>query len=94
VENRGISFGLVFPGLEIVSALVLLGVFYCWWRGREKGWWLVLLGGAANFWERILTGKVVDYWLIPGTRLYNNLNDYLIFIGLSLVVWEKWKRLK
>ena len=40
---------------------------------------LVLLGGAANFGERILTGRVVDYWLIPGTKLYNNLKRLLNF---------------
>lgn len=94
VENTGISFGWQIPGIEIISFLVLLVVFYCWWKGKEKGWWLVIIGGGLNLGERIIFGKIVDYWPILETGLYNNINDYLIIIGLGLVLWEKWKRLK
>jgi lipoprotein signal peptidase len=94
VENRGVSFGWQIPGIEIISVLVLFLVIFCWWKGREKGWWLVFLGGGMNLGERIFYGKVTDYWPILGTGLYNNINDYLIFIGIGIILWEKWKKLK
>lgn len=92
VENTGISFGWQIPGIEIVSILILLVVFYCWWKGREKGWWFIILGGGLNLGERLLSGRVIDYWPIFNTGIYNNINDYLIFIGLIIVLGEKWKK--
>ena len=43
---------------------------------------------GGQLWGKDTYRRVVDYWLILGTKLYNNLNDYLIFVGLGLVVWK------
>jgi len=49
------------------------------------------LGGILNLVERVVFGGVNDYWKIPFTNIYNNINDYLILIGGIIVVWKKFK---
>ena len=75
-----------------VIIAVMLGVLVWWWY-KEKDWrlLLVILGGALNLGERLVRGYVTDYWIIPGTNIYNNLNDWLIFIGVILYLWKKLK---
>jgi lipoprotein signal peptidase len=92
--NTGISFGWQIPGIEIVSGILLVLLFYFWSRNwRAWGWGLIIFGGALNLAERFLTGGVKDYWLIPGTSIYNNLNDYLIALGVGeLIVYFLWKK--
>ena len=51
------------------------------------------VGGSINLMERIRLGYVSDYWNILNSGLYNNVNDWLIFIGAILVVVEiLWKK--
>lgn len=94
--NEGMSFGLNFPGLVVIGGIVWLGLVIWWWKKRgvgpacrQAGLGLIVLGGGLNLLERILKGYVSDYWKIPGVNLYNNLNDWLIFIGA--VGWLIWK---
>jgi len=89
IRNNGISFGLEVPWVVIA---LIFGVLVWWWY-KEKDWRLVLviIGGGLNLWERITQGYVTDYWIIPGTNIYNNLNDWLIFIGVVLYIWKKLK---
>lgn len=94
IINTGISFGWRVPAIEILSLVLLFFLFYIWSRDWKKwGWALIILGGLLNFGERCLTGGVRDYWLIPGTLIYNNVNDYLIAIGAGeLLVNFIWKK--
>ena len=64
-----------------------------WWWKKEKSWPILLIigGGLLNFGERVFLGYVNDYWRIPGTNLYNNFNDWLIFLGVVLYIWKKLK---
>jgi lipoprotein signal peptidase len=64
-----------------------------WWYYKERDWrlLLIILGGALNFGEKLIRGYVTDYWIIPGTNIYNNLNDWLIFGGAVLYIWKKLK---
>jgi len=95
VENTGISFGINLPGIVVaeILALVIVGVFVIK-NKNSLGWWLLLLGGGLNLRERLLFGKVTDYWPIFKTGIYSNINDYLIFIGLVMVIFRKWKKSK
>lgn len=94
VANYGMSFGLSFPGLLILNGLWLLGLVYWWWEDRSWGLVLMVVGGALNLADRIILGYVRDYWQIPGTGIYNNFNDWLIFGGLLLYLWQKWRNKK
>lgn len=91
MNNYGMSFGWNFPGITLVSGIVLLGLIV--WAIREKSWQLglVVLGGGLNFYQRVTLGYVVDNWKIPAIPLYNNINDWLIVVGIGLYLWKKWK---
>jgi lipoprotein signal peptidase len=90
--NRGISFGWEIPGVEIVVLVVWLGLIYLYIKEKSKALLLVVIGGGLNLGERLLTGGVKDYWRIPYTSLYNNLADWLIFVGVIVYLWQKIKR--
>lgn len=93
--NRGISFGLGIPGVEIVVLIVWLGLIYFFYREKSAALLLVIIGGGWNLAERLLAGGVRDYWRIPLTNVYNNLADWLIFMGVVWYIWQKIrKRLK
>jgi lipoprotein signal peptidase len=94
IINQGVSFGLNVPGVEIISIMFLLVIIYLWSKDRQNGYILMLLGGGLNLISRLWWGGVVDYWKIPLTNVYNNLNDYLIFIGVVWVIINKWKKSK
>lgn len=90
--NRGISFGLEIPGLVMVVAVVWLVLLYFYIKEKSLGLLLVIVGGGWNLAERLLTGGVKDYWKIPGTTVYNNLADWLIFVGMVWYIWQKIKK--
>jgi len=94
VINSGASLGINFPGLSIVQGILLLLLLWLWSREwRAWGWALVLLGGGLNFIEKIIFGGINDYWQIPGTNIYNNINDYLIGLGVIQIFWYfLWKK--
>jgi lipoprotein signal peptidase len=75
----------------LITWLVLI-----YWAYREKSWplWLVVVGGGLNLYQRWQWGYVIDYWKIPGTLLYNNINDWLIFIGFGTYLWTKFRQKK
>lgn len=52
----------------------------------------MVLGGGLNLWERWQWGYVTDYWRIPFTPVYNNVNDWLIFIGVVLYIWQQIRK--
>lgn len=92
--NNGASFGINFSGLNFLSFVFLMIIFLIWRKDRNRGWLLIILGGILNLGERLVYGGVNDYWKIPFTNIYNNINDYLIFVGGIMVIWDKWKKSK
>lgn len=94
VVNNGASFGLDFPAIEFVSGVLLILLLAFWYRQKGAwGVWLMVTGGSLNLCERIVNGGVRDYWKIPFTSLYNNINDYLIALGVIQLVWYIiWKK--
>ncbi len=92
-SNYGASFGLWFPGIEVVAVILWLVLFCFWYRYKWWGLLLILLGGGLNLIERLSQGYVTDYWRIPLTGIYNNFNDWLIFAGVVFIgiemVWRE-----
>jgi len=88
VKNFGISFGWNFIGVEFWVVLIEITLIY--WYFKYRNWRIlpVIVGGALNLMERVIFGYVTDYWRIPFTNIYNNLNDWLIFGGVSLLIWQ------
>lgn len=92
--NYGISFGWQIPGIMILNLGLLIFLFYFWSRDWKRwGLGLIILGGILNLGERFFNGGVRDYWLIPGTSIYNNINDYLIALGAGELIFNFiWKK--
>jgi lipoprotein signal peptidase len=88
ILNKGISFGLLPVGYlpyGIVLGLLVLATLYV--RGKEGLWILpIVCGGAVNCLDRFLLGGVRDYWYIPVLNVYNNLADWMIFVGVILFI--------
>ena len=55
---------------------------------------LVVIGGAFNTYQKVVFGQVNDYWNFLGLGIYNNLNDWLIGVGLLLYIIGVWKKKK
>jgi lipoprotein signal peptidase len=88
IRNYGISLGLDIPGLVVINALVLMGLLAWWFQSKNWRLLLIIVGGGLNLWERIKWGYVYDYWKIPFTGIYNNINDWLIVTGVVLYLWQ------
>ena len=92
IRNPGISFGQVLPGVVWISTGVWLVTVI--WFLRTKNWrvGLIMLGGGLNLWQRWQWGYVIDYWKLPFLNLYNNVNDWLIFIGVVLYICQQVRK--
>ena len=92
VENEGLSFGW-WPGQIWLNVLVWLALGYYWWKIKTSwGVGLMLTGGGINLIDRWKLALVRDYWPFVGGRVYNNMADYLIGIGLFVFILELWRK--
>ena len=94
VKNYGISFGIngdIFIVLNIIFILLFLVLAI----KKGRGYWLIFVGGFLNLAERIIFGYVKDYWNFLGLGLYNNINDWIIGIGVLICIKDLlWKKSK
>jgi signal peptidase II len=87
--NKGISFGM-FPGISnfIIFFMIVALIAYAV-KVRELivrvGLMMMIGGGSANLYQRILYGGVRDNLNFFGL-FYNNIFDYLIVGGVVLIV--------
>ena len=51
---------------------------------RRAGFGLIFIGGFLNLIERMVLGYVRDYWNFLGLGLYNNINDWIIGVGVLI----------
>lgn len=91
VMNMGVAFGFLDQrqwNLVLISLVLVFGIVK---RGRF-GWKLMLAGGAVNYWDRLLFGYVRDYWSFAGGKIYNNINDWVVMVGLVVLIYQWRKR--
>jgi signal peptidase II len=105
VENRGAAFGLFADSpsqwkigmLVLFSVVALVIVSTLLWRNSHTmsttgvGLSLILGGALGNLWDRLLSGKVVDFLLLyVGQYQWPafNVADSAIVIGAGLLVFE------
>ena len=91
VTNDGMAFGLSFPGgktILLIVTLILTGVIMLMlWKERNShnliryGLTLILAGAIGNMIDRILYGKVVDFFDI----MIGNFNWYIFNVADSAV---------
>lgn len=92
VGNRGASFGIGFNGLMWVITGVFAYCLYCWWKQKDDSFLWLITGAAVNLVDRLRFGFVRDYWKIPGVDIYNNVGDWLIFVGVVIILWKTLKK--
>jgi len=96
VENRGVAFGIHFPGIHIISYvgfLIVIAYLLVQYR-REKPFWLndlafsLIIGGAlGNFIDRLFRGTVTDMVQMGVAGYYwpvYNVADTAISVGVVL----------
>jgi signal peptidase II len=105
VENRGAAFGLFADSpsewkiavLVLFSIVALAIVSVLLWRNSHSmqttgiGLALILGGAIGNLWDRLVSGKVVDFLLLyigPYQWPSFNVADSAIVIGAGLLVIE------
>jgi signal peptidase II len=105
VENRGAAFGLFADSpsewkiavLVLFSVVALVIVSALLWRNSHSmnttgiGLSLILGGAVGNLWDRLLSGRVVDFLLFYiGQYQWPafNVADSAIVIGAGLLVFE------
>ena len=105
VENRGAAFGLFAdsPSEWKIAALVLFSIValaivsVLLWRNNHSmnstgiGLALILGGAVGNLWDRLLSGRVVDFLLFyVGQYQWPafNVSDSAIVVGAGLLVIE------
>ncbi len=91
-HNTGIAFGIGIPEpwqtLLIGTALVLL-LFFAWkeraskWKSAAFG--LILGGALGNIADRLLDGRVTDYFQIYSFPIFN-VADSAITIGATILI--------
>ena len=105
VENRGAAFGIFNDspaqwkiGLLVlfsIAALVIVSALL--WKSRHAmtasaiGLSLILGGAVGNLWDRLLSGRVVDFLLVYiGSYQWPafNVADSAIVVGAGLLVFE------
>ncbi len=100
ILNSGAAFSLLRHStfLFVMVAFVLLAaVGYAAWKVKDLSpraiWGLGLLAGgsAGNLWDRLITGRVIDYIHVRFWAVFN-LADSAIVAGMILLVWEYWQR--
>ena len=94
VKNYGISFGMNGDVLIVLSIIFIL-LFLVFAIKKGRGYWLIFIGGLLNLIDRIIFGYVRDYWNFLGVGLYNNINDWIIGVGVLIclidLLWKKSK---
>jgi signal peptidase II len=105
VENRGAAFGLFNDSpsawtlglLVLFSVVALVVVSRLLWRNGHSlsasavGLSLILGGALGNLWDRLVTGRVVDFLLVYiGSYQWPafNVADSAIVVGAGLLVFE------
>ncbi|MDO8949675.1 MAG: signal peptidase II [Actinomycetota bacterium] len=96
VRNTGAAFGL-FPGrlpvFIAISVLVLAGIAWVWWRLKPRSTWVVIAlglvagGATGNLIDRVITGRVTDFFDLGWFAVFN-VADIALDVGVAvLLVW-------
>jgi len=92
VVNSGISFGWLNSTGQWLTIGLMVGIMYFLIIQKNSGGWLwIMIGGAANLIDRVRFGGVRDYWYLGG-GWYNNINDWIITLGVIWLLIDLWKQ--
>lgn len=91
--NYEISFNLMGVDIFVLFLIWILMLITALRKGFPWGYILFLTGGWVNLMDRVRMGCVMDYWNVPLLGVKNNINDWVVFVGIILIVREHlWKK--
>jgi len=99
IGNENIAFSLPFrgPWLNLLIALAIAALIYAgliFFRRKKVFYalifWLIILGAASNFFDRLRYGFVIDYFDVSFFTVFN-LADAMIAVGALAVVFLEWR---
>lgn len=100
ITNSGAAFSLFQHGtvlFVIIGFTILAGLAWYLVRTREISRWFIvgagLLGGgtAGNLWDRLVSGRVIDYVHFRYWAIFN-VADAAIVVGIILIVIDFWRK--
>ena len=101
ITNSGAAFSMFRRGGDPVfivmamAILVALAIFIIRQPSLTArfsvGAGLLAGGTAGNLWDRIVSGRVVDYIHFRFWAIFN-LADAAIVVGIILIVWDLWRK--
>ena len=92
--NEGISFGMKLPHfIIIIFSIIIIGIVVWYIVDAYKrnnfshvfGWGMIIIGGLSNFYDRVVYGYVVDWWVMPWNAVIN-FADFYITIGIFFLL--------
>jgi len=101
-ENTGIAFSTQIPWLKYLTIILIIGIFYFYFKERKKiknkklldlSFWLILAWAIWNWIERIFYWKVVDFIWVKYFSVFN-LADSFITIWAILYLYLEFLRKK
>lgn len=88
VLNSGIAFGFLAgaPWLFLSASIVALSIlaFFFWHHQQSYPLVLLVFGACSNLIDRLQYGGVIDWLIVPGLNIKNNLADWMVFLA---VIW-------
>lgn len=93
-NNYGVSLSVNWLNPLFLNIIFVLIIGWFYFKNKSYFLVLVLVGGIVNMIDRLSFGYVRDYWNFTKVMV-NNLNDWLICLGVLLFLLEDlWKRQK
>jgi signal peptidase II len=99
VLNPGVSFGMLGGLSPMVLTLglvlaVVVGIFF-WkqWLGFSVSAVFFWSGAVSNLLDRLWWEGVQDWLTVPGLGIKNNLADWMILLGVGLLIWQELREL-
>jgi len=102
VENTWIAFSTQIPALKYLTILLIVWVFYFYFKQRKNtknkklldlSFWLILAWAIWNWIERILNWKVIDFIWVKYFSVFN-LADSFITIWAILYLYLEFRKIK
>ena len=87
--NKGMSFGINLEAVQNWLMMLVLAINLYVFRGK-LGMSVLASAALVNIADRIRFGGVRDYWNFMGLWV-NNINDWIIGVGIVILLIEIWK---
>ena len=95
IKNDGIAFSIDVPFLKIITIVLILGIFYYYFKEEKPknsrlldiAFWLILAWAIWNGIERIWFWEVTDFIALQYFAVFN-LADSWIFLGALLYIYS------